>query len=158
MHDLLPLLVVVCVTAAGIVTGLLFAFSNFALRALADLPDAHGMFAMQQINARIQNPLFLVLFLGTPLLCVAIAVLTAGSLAAPGRLALFAGAVAYLVGPFGITVLFNVPLNNRLANTSADDAARAWPAYRRQWQRWNHIRTALGVLSLLLLAGGLARV
>ena len=149
-------IVVMAITGAGLITGLLFAFSNCVLRALADLPNDKGMFAMQRVNEKIQNPLFLFLFLGTPILCAVIAFVTARQLAAPDGLLLFTGALAYLVGPFGITVLFNVPLNNRLAAADRPDADAVWPAYQKQWQRWNHARTYIGVVAVILLAAGLA--
>ena len=62
------------ILGAGIVTGLLFAFSNFVMTALARLPEEHGMFAMQQINEKIINPIFLLFFLGTPGLCIVLAI------------------------------------------------------------------------------------
>ena len=148
-------IVVMAITGAGLITGLLFAFSNFVMRALADLPNDKGMFAMQRVNEKIQNPLFLILFLGILILCALIAFYSARQLAMPGSLLLFAGALSYLVGPFGITVLFNVPLNNKLAAADRSDADQVWPAYQKQWQRWNHARTYIGVVSVFLLAAGL---
>jgi uncharacterized membrane protein len=55
-------------------------------------------------------------------------------------------------------MFFNVPLNNTLAATALTESAEAWPLYRKKWQRWNHIRTYMGILSVLLLALGLAGV
>ena len=113
MNILITIAVVAAIVGGGLVTGLLFAFSNFVMRALAQLPDEHGMFAMQRINETIINPLFLALFLGTPLLCVIIGVESVVSMQEPGRLWLLVGAITYVIGPFGITVLCNVPLNNQ---------------------------------------------
>ena len=151
----MTLIIVAAVTGAGIVTGLLFAFSNFVMRALADLPSDKGMFAMQRINETIINPVFLALFLGTPILCAFIAIRFILHFDEPGSLFLVMGALAYLVGPFGITMLFNVPLNNRLASAECSVADDVWPEYRRRWQRWNHLRTCIGVISILLLGAGL---
>lgn len=158
MHAYLPLLAVPAIVGAGLVTGLLFAFSNFALAALADLPARDGMRAMQRINARILNPLFFVLFFGTPLLCVAVAAVALATPDAPGRWLLAGGALAYLAGPLAMTAARNVPLNDALAATRAEDAETAWPRYRAQWQRWNHARTVLGTVAVALLAAGLATV
>lgn len=149
------IVIVAAITGAGLVTGLLFAFSNFVMRALSDLPNAYGMFAMQRVNQTIINPLFLGLFLGTPILCAIIAVDSAGHLDNAGGLFLLAGSIAYLAGPFAITVLFNVPLNTRLASADRSSADEVWPVYQKRWQRWNHLRTAVGTLSILLLAAGL---
>ena len=156
MTEYFYIITVSSITGGGIVTGLLFAFSNFVMRALDDLPPEHGMFAMQRINEKIINPIFLILFLGTPLLCLAIVIATATNLNNPGNILLFIGAISYLIGPFGITMLFNVPLNNKLAHAAPSDAKEVWPSYRKTWQRWNHIRTYIGIFSVAILAFGLA--
>lgn len=149
------LVIAIALLGAGLVTGLLFAFSNFVLQSLGDLPDDEGMYAMQRINERIINPLFLLLFLGTPVLCTAIAVSMLYTLGDSGALLKLAGAIFYMAGPFSITVLFNVPLNNRLAAADLSDAGEVWPSYQAQWQRWNHRRTFLGAVAIVLLAAGL---
>ena len=152
------IMIVASITGAGLVTGLLFAFSNFVMRALADLPADKGMFAMQRINATIINPVFMLFFFGTPLLCLVIAIISARNLDAPGNWFLLVGSLAYLIGPYGITVLFNVPLNNQLAGTDISDADKIWPIYQKKWQRWNHIRTYIGVASIVLMALGLGSI
>jgi len=149
------LVIAIALLGTGLVTGLLFAFSNFVLQSLGDLPDDEGMYAMQRINERIINPLFLLLFLGTPVLCTAIAVSMLYTLGDSGALLKLAGAIFYMAGPFSITVLFNVPLNNRLAAADLSDAGEVWPSYQAQWQRWNHRRTFLGAVAIVLLAAGL---
>ena len=151
----MDLIIVAAITGAGLITGLLFAFSNFALQSLADLPSDKGMFAMQRINERIINPLFLILFLGTPSLCALIAVNSVMNFSDVGAIPKLIGALAYLAGPFGITVLFNVPLNNQLAAAEISSADEVWPAYQQKWQRWNHIRTSIGTAAVALLAIGL---
>ena len=149
---------IAAVLGAGIVTGLLFAFSNFVLKALAQLPNEQGMFAMQQINEKIINPIFLAFFLGTPLLCAIIAVNAVFGLESTGNPLLLLGSILYLIGPFGITMLFNVPLNNRLAGADTNEAYEKWPDYQVRWQRWNHVRTYIGVVAIILLSAGLARM
>ena len=156
MMGYLGVIVPLAITGAGVVTGLLFAFSNFVMGALADLPNEKGMYAMQRINEDILNPVFFVFFFGTPILCLLIIALTAFESAADGRPLLIAGAICYLAGPFGITVLFNVPLNNELTQAGPDEANDAWPSYIERWQRWNHIRTYFGVVSIALLSFGIA--
>lgn len=152
MTDVLPLLLVAALVGAGLVTGLLFAFSNFMLDALAELDTEAGMFAMRLINRRIQNPMFFLLFFGTPLVCAAIAGLAALSPEQPERWWLIAGSALYLIGPLGITLMHNVPLNHKLEAEDWSNAERVWPAYRRRWQFWNHIRTLLGMLAFGALA------
>jgi uncharacterized membrane protein len=97
MSGITTVIIVASLSGAGLVTGLLFAFSNFIMLALADLPPEKGMFAMQRINETIVNPLFLVLFFGTPILCSVIAVNSGLIINEPGSLFLLVGALAYLI-------------------------------------------------------------
>lgn len=143
------------VTALGSATvgGVFFAFSTFVMKALAQLPAAQGVAAMQHINVVVINPGFMGVFMGTLLLslaCVVVALMTAS-------LTLLAAGLLYAVGTFGVTMAFNVPRNNRLARLEATspDAAAYWPAYVREWTRWNHVRTgaALAAAACAVLAG-----
>jgi len=142
-------LAVLAAVGAGLIAGVLFAFSNSVMHALARLPPAHGMAAMQHINAIILNPLFLGLFTGTALLCAALALLCLLGVAGEAALWLLLGAGAYLLGTFGVTLAFNVPLNNRLAASRAEapGSAALWGSYVRTWLRWNHLRTAMATIA-----------
>lgn len=156
MSSLTPYVLPITVLAAvgaGLIGGLLFIFSNTVMKALTRLPPEQGMTAMQYINVIIVNPMFLSVFLGTALLCgvlVAYALLGWSGAAAPW---LLIGAGAYLIGTFGVTMAFNVPLNNVLASTrvSVESAAEAWPSYVAPWLRWNHVRTVMSVIAALWL-------
>lgn len=151
----MTIITVGAITGAGVVTGLLFAFSNFVMQALAKLPNEQGMYAMQEINKKIIKPNFLAFFLGTPLLCAVIGLDALMNFDMERSVFLFCGSILYLVGPFGITMLFNVPLNNQLAEADVPDADAVWPDYQVRWQRWNHTRTYVGIVSIVLLASGL---
>ena len=54
------------------------------------------------------------------------------------------GGTWFLVGCLGVTIVGNVPLNERLAAVGPGDAAAEflWRAYLVRWTRWNHVRTA----------------
>ena len=43
-----------------------------------------------------------------------------------------------------------------LAKAGPEEANNLWPSYTKRWQRWNHIRTFVGVLSIALLSFGIA--
>jgi len=158
MNELITAIIVASILGAGLITGLLFAFSNFVMRALADLPADKGMFAMQRINVAIINPIFMMLFLGTPVLCSVVTFTSIQNINASGSLYLLIGALAYIIGPFGITMLFNVPLNNKLASADASEANEIWSMYQKRWQRWNHIRTYIGVVSIVFMTIGLGSI
>ena len=60
-----PLAFVTLFTAAlgtGIVGGIFFAFSSFVMAALARIPAAQGIAAMNSINAVVLNPIFMTPF------------------------------------------------------------------------------------------------
>lgn len=156
MPALLQALAIAAIVGGGLISGLLFAFSLVVMNALLEMPADSGMSAMQRINRLIVRPLFLLLFLGTGLLCAALVPAALWWQGGAGSIALMAGALAYLIGPLGVTMAFNVPLNNRLAHTDLREAQVLWPRYVHDWLRWNHVRTALGALSIGLLALGLA--
>ncbi len=135
---------------AALIAGTFFAFSTFVMPALARLAPAAGAAAMQSINVAVLNRLFLGVFLGTA--AVSLALVVAALLrwddgAAPY---LLAGGLLYLLGSFGVTVLRNVPLNERLAalDAAADSTAPHWRHYVERWTAWNHLRT-LGSLASL---------
>jgi uncharacterized membrane protein len=144
----------------GLMAGLLFAFSNFVMRALLQQPAESGMRTMQAVNALIQNPIFFLLFFGTALATLVLAISSALHFADSGSKLVLLASLLYLIGTFGVTVAFNVPLNNALAkySPSASDAAHYWQHYVTQWLKWNHVRTLTSIAAAVLLtwAAGVA--
>jgi uncharacterized membrane protein len=151
------LLLLVCI-GAGVVGGVFFAFSTFVMKALVQLPAPQGIAAMQRINVVVLNPLFLGVFVGTAILaviCVFAGFFPWGELRS---FLLLAAGVSYAVGSFCVTMMFNVPRNERLAHMGSEsaEAAAYWPAYVREWLFWNHVRTAASVVSVACAAAALA--
>ncbi|MEZ5637848.1 MAG: anthrone oxygenase family protein [Burkholderiaceae bacterium] len=147
--------------ACALVAGVFFAFSSFIMQALARIPASHGIGAMQAINVVVINRWFLGLFFGGALLSLLAAGLAVSQWGSAAAICTVAGAALYLVGTFLVTVLGNVPLNDRLAAVTATDprAAAVWAHYLRRWTIWNHVRTlgalaaAAAYLAGLLLSG-----
>jgi uncharacterized membrane protein len=129
---------------AGTVGGVFYAFSTFVMRALAGLPVAQGVAAMQRINVVVLNPAFLGVFIGSALLSLACIAFAWWAWGAPHAPWLLAAGLSYALGSFGVTMVFNVPRNERLARMEASsaDAQAYWPVYVREWTRWNHVRCA----------------
>ena len=156
---LITALVFAAAIGSGIVGGIFYAFSSFVMAALARIPPAQGVAAMKSINVSVINASFMIAFLGTGVLCL---VLGVGALVLwnePGsRIALIAS-VVYLAGNIGVTMVFNVPLNDQLA--AAADPAKAvefWPHYLSAWNVWNDIRTGAAILSAVLFTATLCRI
>ena len=157
MSTVLALLLIV---GTGAIGGVFFAFSSFIMEALAELPPAQGVRAMQLINVVVLNPIFLGVFVGTAILSLGIAAVSLVRWNAAGSGWLLAAAILYDLGCFGVTMRCNVPRNNRLARLAAEsaDAAAYWPVYVREWTRWNHVRTCAGFAAAACAGAALATV
>ncbi|MFI5870968.1 DUF1772 domain-containing protein [Streptomyces sp. NPDC051445] len=135
----------------GLMTGVFCAFSVLVMRGLAALPPAQGVAAMNAINSSA-IPAFMVLFLGAAALCAVIVVVTFVLWPDDGAVHLLLGSALYLCGAFGVTVTANVPRNEALAKLEpgTPEAVTYWPAYLRQWTRWNHVRAVASAASALV--------
>lgn len=156
LANLIIFVTIITALSSSLLGGLYFVFSVVIMRALEKLPAEQGIAAMQSINLVILNPAFLGVFLGTAVggvLLVAAAVFN-WTAATPW---LIAGALVYIIASLGLTIVFNVPLNNELVAVSATDPASAdvWKRYLTDWTFWNHIRTAASLGSAVLLMIGL---
>ncbi|WP_433556600.1 DUF1772 domain-containing protein [Pseudonocardia xinjiangensis] len=148
---LLPGAILVATVGSGLMAGLFFAFSVAVMPALRRLPPAAGAAAMQSVNRAILNPLFGVVFGGTTVLCVLLAVAAPFS-AQHATAWIVVGAVLHVVGSFLVTAVWNVPLNIRLDAVDPDAAAGTWSEYLVRWTAWNHVRTVLCTASTTALA------
>jgi uncharacterized membrane protein len=152
----LPAVALLGVVGSGLMAGLFFAFSTAVMPGLRRLPPAEGAAAMQQMNRTILNPLFFVVFLGTALVCLLLAV------GAPfggraGTAWIVIGALFYLVGSIGLTMVVNVPMNNRLdaADPASAVGGRIWADYQSRWTAWNHVRALACTAATAALTVGL---
>ena len=127
----------------GLIAGVFFAFSSFVMNALAQQPPAQGIATMQSINITVINPWFMGVFIGTAAACIFLFASSLLKWHQPGAAYLLVGSLLYLVGTFGVTMAFNVPLNDALAIAQPDsiEGATLWSHYLTNWTTWNHIRT-----------------
>jgi uncharacterized membrane protein len=126
------------------VAGIFFAFSSFVMKALARIPPAQGIAAMQSINVVVINPVFMAAFLGTGVACAALALLSLSRWSESGSALRLAGSLLYLLGTLSATMAKNVPQNDALASVDprSDEGLRVWSGYVGRWTAWNHVRTA----------------
>ncbi|MBW4626967.1 MAG: DUF1772 domain-containing protein [Brasilonema octagenarum HA4186-MV1] len=140
----------------GLIAGVFFAFSTFVMSALARLQPTQGIVAMQSINITVINPLFFTALFGTAVACIFLAVFSLLRWHQPGAFYLLVGSLLYLVGTLGVTIVFNVPLNEALAiaDPNSTEGANLWSRYLVNWTIWNHIRTvaALAAAASLTIA------
>ena len=145
----------------GLVAGVFYAYSVSVDPGLAAQSDASYIATMQEINVRIQNPLFFASFFGAVLFPLAALVV---HLPAPrsGRFLLISLAcLLYIGGGFLLTAFVNVPMNDQLATVDPDAPARVFSrareAYEDPWNFWNGIRTVFSTLAFLALIGACLR-
>ena len=157
MDQLIPVVGTMALLGSALVGGIFFAFSSFVMKALARVPSAEGIGAMQSINVVVLNPWFLGTFMETAVVSLGAGGLALAGWGRPSAVFFLGGARFYLVGTFLVTVLGNVPLNDQLAAVSATDpAARdVWEHYLGRWTMWNHVRTAAAMVAALLFSLGL---
>ena len=138
----------------ALIAGVFFAFSTFVMKALAQQPPPQGIATMQSINITVINLWFMGAFLGTAAACFFLLISSLSKWHQPGAVYLLLGSLLYLVGTFGVTIAFNVPLNDALAIAKPDsvDGANLWVKYLTDWTLWNHVRTVAAIAASLILA------
>lgn len=148
--------------ASTLVAGVFQAFSDFVMRGLTLAEPQGGAQSMQMINRTVMRSVFLVLLLGLAPVTISASVVAQLNVDGAARNWIHAGAGIYLGAVFLVTLLGNVPMNNRLDRMSPTEpeTARYWAIYGRIWTRWNHVRTIGAfiaglcfMIAALLLAG-----
>jgi uncharacterized membrane protein len=149
----IPILTLLTALGCGLMAGVFFAFSAFVMRALACLPPAQGIAAMQSINRVVINPVFLGAFCGTAAACVLVIVASLLTRQMPGSLYLVVGSLLYLLGTMLVTILFNIPRNDALAAVDpvSHEGATLWAGYVPSWTAWNHVRAAAALAAAAVL-------
>jgi uncharacterized membrane protein len=147
------ILTLVTALGCGLVAGFFFAYSASVMQALARLPAAQGIAAMQSINVVVINPVFMGALFGTALACVVLVVAAFLEWGEAYAVYLLVGGVVYLVGVILLTMAYHVPRNNALAAADpiSPDAERLWSRYLKEWTAANHVRTVAPLAAATLL-------
>ncbi|WP_454284105.1 anthrone oxygenase family protein [Rhizobium leguminosarum] len=149
MQIILILSLVAAAIGSGLVAGIFFAFSTFIMTAFSRIPAEQGIAAMNSINVTIVRSPFMGLFVPTAILCLVIAVLALIDWRGGASFLMLAGAALYVFASFVSTIVFNVPMNDALANVAGNgpEAVQLWTSYVRDWTWWNHVRTIASLLA-----------
>lgn len=145
------------IISSGLMSGLFYGWSVSVIPGTRQIPDGAYVNTMQDINRAIINPLFVVPFMGIPLV-LGIASYLQFRAGDTRRGWLLAGATAtYVVGVLGVTMGRNVPLNDALDSfdleTATTDAlSDRRHSYESPWNRWNYVRTLASVATFGLAA------
>ena len=136
----------------GCIAGVFFAFSTFVMPALERVGAVPGAAAMNSINATILGSLFMPVFYATTLSSLVVAVVSLSRWREPAAMTLAAAGLIYVIGMFGCTLIFNVPLNNALAAADPSNATSSavWVRYLKEWTLWNHVRAGASLVATTL--------
>lgn len=142
-------------TLSGLLAGLFYAFSVAIVPALRIMNPKEHIRASQAVNVKIINPVFMLSFLGPTVLLPLAAYLLRGGAQFPW---LAAAAALHVIGVNGVTMMGNVPLNERLDKVNADqlseaEAERVRGDYQGEgagWMRLHTIRTLASIAATAL--------
>ena len=153
-----PVFLIGATLLCALVAGLLFAFAVVTMPGIGRLNDGDFIRAFQVMDGVIQNnqPLFVLVWLGSVVALLLTAVVGFGQLTLTGQLLLLTATALYILGVQLPTVTINVPLNNQLQRLDVGQMGGQALASKRhgfepRWNRWNRIRTAVSIIVTLLL-------
>ncbi len=135
----------------ALMAGLFFSWSVAVMPGLSLVHNDQYLAAMQAMNRAIQNPLFLICFM----LPVALLPLVAYHYYHTGGFVwLLVAEVLYVAGVFLVTMIGNVPINDRLDKmhltlSTADDLHAMRMRIENTWVWLNYIRTVAAVAAII---------
>lgn len=158
MLAIFPVVLILATILCSLVAGFLFAFAVVVMPGIGKLKDDSFIRAFQVIDRVIQDnqPMFMLVWVGSVLAVVAAAALGSWALAGTDRLLVIAATLIYLLFVQAPTAAINIPLNNQLHKIDPDamdepTRKRARNVFEARWNRWNAIRTAAATVTSTLL-------
>ena len=145
------------IMAAGM-AGTFFGFSTGVMPGLNAARPGSAIDAMQGINQKIQNPVFVAMFLLVPVLAAAAGVLLLTLDQKSAAILFFVAAGVYFVGALVPSFAVNIPMNNDLDAAAIPkdmaEAAKLWSDYSGRWTAWNTVRAVFSWASVLAMSLG----
>ncbi len=128
---------------SAIVGGVFSAFSEFIMSALLKSEPASGIEAMQHINRDVIRTQFVAGTLSIAVFSVLFAFYSLAVFEGAALVTLVLASLVYVPSVFLMTMLGNVPMNNKLDSLdhSSAEAQNYWMEYSAKWTRLNHFRS-----------------
>ncbi len=138
--------------SSALVGGVLKGFSEFIMKGLQLTDPSGGIEAMQHINRTVMRTEFIFSFMALAPLTIGMAAYSWISLSGIERGLIVSACLIYISTVFLVTILGNVPMNNRLARLpfSSAEAEVYWKEYGRKWTQLNHVRTVGSIITSVL--------
>lgn len=163
--ELIQLAVLLSALLCSLVAGLVLTFAIVVMPGIKTLGNRDYLKSFKSIDRVIQNnqPIFMMVWLGSAVVLLASTVLGIWRLEGIDRLLLIVACGIYIFGVQVPTVMINVPLNNRLQSQSLDTMPESvlvttTEEFDSRWLRWNNIRTVVATLTTVLLLVLLVRL
>lgn len=123
--------------------GVFKAFSEFVMRGLAQAGPGSAIAAMQGINRTVLRTEFVFAILALGAITPGFALYASVALDGTAAVLIVAAAAIYLPSTLFMTMLGNVPMNNRLdrVDPASAEGTEYWAHYVRRWTTLNHFRT-----------------
>jgi len=143
------------VLLTGLVAGLFYGYDCSVVNGLGNLENDVYLQSFQSINKIIQNPYFFVSFMGCLLVLPFATWVSYGNSGPATFYLLLSATIIYLMGVFGVTIFFNIPLNEELAKFSISTATENEISTMRKifenpWNKYHAIRTVSSIISFSL--------
>lgn len=137
------------VIAYALVSGVFLAFSGVVMPSLAASSPAGAIQSMQIINRKVFPTLFMVLLIGMAIVSPILVGWVLWQGAGPAGPWILAAGASYIAGVFIVSLVFNVPMNERLHRMDPLGAIADayWRRYVPGWTFWNTIRWVASAIS-----------
>ena len=163
--ELIQLALILSALLCSLVAGLVLTFSIVVMPGIRTLGDLDFLRSFKAMDRVIQNnqPIFMLVWVGSALVLLASTVLGIWRLEGLDRILLIIACAIYMFGVHVPTVTINIPLNNRLQSLDLDAMTQSellatTEMFESRWLRWNTIRTIVATLTTVLLLVLLVRL
>ncbi len=150
---------------SSLVAGVVLTFAIVVMPGIRSMGDRDFLRAFKVMDRVIQNnqPIFMLVWLGSAIAVLASAVAGLWQLEGVDRVLLTAAGAIFLLGVHAPTVAVNVPINNLLQARDLDALSESElrslaEMFETRWLRWNTVRTVLATVTSTLLLVVLTRL
>lgn len=156
--ELIQFAVLLSALLCSLVAGLVLTFAIVVMPGIRTLGNLDFLKSFKAMDRVIQNnqPIFMLVWLGSVLVLLASTVLGIWRLEGLDLAILAVACVIYILGVQVPTVTINIPLNNHLQSQDLDTMTESallatTKMFESRWLRWNIIRTVIATLTSVLL-------
>ena len=156
--ELIQIALLLSALLCSLVAGVVLTFAIVVMPGIRTMGDRDFLKSFKVMDRVIQNnqPIFMLVWLGSAVVLLASTVLGIWRLEGLDRILLVVACAIYIFGVHVPTVTINVPINNHLQAHDLDalsetELRATAEKYETRWLRWNTIRTVIATLTTVLL-------